>query len=141
MSVRPFAAALVCFLAAACSSTPPTLELDLLSEPEGATVYLSRRGEKAWAGKLGPVQGDVKAEDLVEDFLLIGTAPLTYTSLLRETESDATIFGVGGRVVLKFRDGVLRFEKPGFETVERHVRFVDGEVRVEVELPPAVPAP
>lgn len=117
-----------------CSSTP-MMELDLRSDPVGAQVYMSRRGEKAVTGKLGPVKGNVRAESLEEDFVFIGTAPLTYSSPLSETESDARVLGFGGKVVRKYKDGVIRFEKPGFETVERHVRFQDGELKMKVSMP------
>lgn len=141
MILRALAIALASLAAFGCSSTPPTMQLDVHSFPEGARVFISRRGERAIAGKIGPIKGDVKSEELEEEFVLIGTAPLTYTSLLHEIESDATVLGIGGKVVLKFRDGVLRFEKPGFQTVERHVRFQEGEVRLEVELPEAEAPP
>ena len=122
------------FLGFGCSSTP-MMHLDVMATPEGSRVFLSLRGERAYTGKLGPIKGDVKAESFEEDFILIGTAPMTYELPLRETESDATILGVGGKVVLKYKEGVLRFVKPGFQTVERHVRFSDGETRVVVEMP------
>ena len=133
MTLRSLALLLVL---TACSSTPK-MELELGSTPQGAQVFLSRRGERAYEGKLGPLKGDVKSDELEEGFALIGTSPLTYVSPLRETESDATLFGVGAKVVLKYKDCVVRFVKPGFETVERHVLFQEGEVRVQVKLPRA----
>ena len=138
MLIRPIAFGLLLAILSGCASTPE-MELELRTEPEGARVYLSRRGKKAYQAKLGPVKGDVKAETFEEEFLLIGTSPLVYTTPLRATESDATLLGVGGKVVLKFDDGVLRFEKPGYETIEQHVRFHDGDTTLEVALPPKDP--
>ena len=138
MSLRALTLALVSILAVSCSSTP-TMELEIQSDPAGARVYMSLRGQRAVTGKFGPIQGDVKAEDLEEEFLLIGTAPFTYTLPLHETESDATVLGVGGKVVLKYKEGIVRFEMPGFQSVERHVRFREGDVRVEVAMPEETP--
>ena len=36
---------------------------------------------------------------------------------------------------MKYKEGVVRFVKPGFETVERRFRFQDGEVRIQVKMP------
>jgi hypothetical protein len=134
MSIPTLAFVLLPILAAGCGSTP-MMELDLSSNPDGAKVYLSRRGKKAYQGNFGPIKGNVKAEKLEEEFVLLGTSPLFYTSPLRETESDATVLGIGGKVVLKYKEGILRFKKPGFETVERYVRFLDGEVSIDVDMP------
>lgn len=131
MNTRP--ALLIAFLLSACGSTPEIV-LDLSSDPVGAQVYLSRRGERTYRGQLGPVKGDVKAESLEEDFFLIGTAPLVYTSPLEERDGGVSVLGVGGAVVLEYDEGVLRFEKEGFESVERRVRFRKGRVRVEVQM-------
>ena len=125
-----------------CGSTP-LARLDLQASPAGARVFLSLRGDRAYTGKLGPIRGDVKSESFEEDFVLLGTAPLIFDVALRETESDATILGVGGKVVRKYKEGVLRFEKPGFETAERRVRLAEGTTEVQVDLlstdPPARP--
>lgn len=124
-------------LLAACGSTPK-LVLDIRSEPAGAQVYLSRSGQKSFRGKLGPVQGDVRAEDLEERFQLLGTTPLEYSSPLEERESGGTLFGVGAGVVREYHSGLVRVEKEGFATVERRVRFQNGRVVVDVRLPAEV---
>lgn len=134
MSLRTALLLLFSIAAASCGSTP-MMQLDLQSDPVGARVYVSRRGHKSVVTRLGPIQGNVKAEDLEEDFVLIGTSPMVYSSPLKEFESDATIMGFGGQVVLRYKEAVLRFEKPGHATVERHVRFEDGEMIVQVEMP------
>lgn len=116
-----------------CSSTPELL-LDIQVEPAGADVYLSRRGEKAYRGDFGPVEGDVRSEAFEEGFAFLGNAPLEYSSLLEERESGGTILGIGAGVMRKYKEGIVRIEKEGFEPVERHVRFVDGEVKLAVQL-------
>jgi len=113
---------------------PPKLVLDVTSEPAGAKIFLSRRGEKAYRAGFGPVDGDVRSDALNEDFLLLGMSPLVYTSPLEEMESGGTVLGLGGGVVRKYLDGVLRIEKEGFETAERHMRFQDGKVTIHVKL-------
>ena len=118
---------------ASCSS-PGEVVLDLSTNPVGATVYLSRHGGESYRGKLGPLKTDVGAGAIQEEFLLIGTSPLTHTVRLEEKRSGAVVLGVGGAVMREYRVGILLFEKEGYETVERRVRFHDGRVRVVVEL-------
>ena len=120
-----------------CGSTPEVV-LNISTVPAGAQVYLSRRGEKAYKGKLGPVKGDMRAEPIVEDFMLLGTSPIEYTTPLEEREGGAAIFGV--LVVRRYGDGVVRVVKEGFATIERHIRFKDGEVQVNVKLEADPPA-
>lgn len=114
----------------------PQMRLNIKSEPSGARVYISRRGERAYRGVLGPVRGDMKSDKIVEDFVLLGTSPVEYSSDLEEHESGVSVFGVGAKVVRQFGDGVIRIEKDGFETVERTVHFKDGEVDLDLRLEP-----
>ena len=120
---------------AGCSS-PPTSTLRVSSQPEGASVYLSRRGERVYSGGFGPVMGNVSAEPIVEGFALVGTSPMKHRSPLVEEEADASLLGVGVTVERRYTTGVLRIEKEGFVPEERIVRLVEGDVRVEVELQP-----
>lgn len=134
MAVKTLALALPLALSlAACGSTP-TVQLSVSSEPAGATVTLSRVGERSYRADLGPVEGDVRSEAFTEDAFVLGTAPLTYESPLEEEESSAKVLGFGGGVVREYHEGVLRFEKEGFETIERRVRFRDGKVEVHARL-------
>ena len=116
---------LLALLTAGCAGTP-MMRLDLASDPSGASVSISRRGEKAYQGSFGPVKGDVDADRFEEAFRSIGTTPLEYSSPLRDTLKDATVLGVGGREILRFEEAIVRFEKPGYETVEKYVRFERG---------------
>ena len=118
-----------------CASTPECV-LVLTSEPPGAEVYLSRRGDRAFRGAFGVVAGDVKREEHIEEFRCVGTTPLEYTTLLEETESGGAVMGVGAAVVLKYEEGLLRVEKNGFEVAMRHMLIRDGKVTVHVELEP-----
>ena len=116
-----------------CSS-PPEVVLKIQSDPAGAQVFLSRRGEKAVEGSFAVVKGDMKSEALVEDFIRLGTTPLEYSSPLAERESGASAFGVGVKVMRRYDTGLLRLEKEGYEPDERLVRFKDGEVDVNFSL-------
>lgn len=125
-----------------CSSTPKA-ELQIVTHPSGADVYLSRSGERSYRGKFGPLSGGFEKEPIDEGFLLLGTAPLDYSLPLRETEQDASAFGVGIQVVRKYEEGILRVEKQGYRPVERRVHLEDGEVKVvfRLEEEPAAPTP
>ena len=120
-------------LLVSCGSTPE-VQLDLSSDPVGAQVFLSRRGERSYRADFGPLEGDMKSEALSEDFVYLGTSPLEYATPLEENESDARVLGFGGAVVLEYHEGVLRFEKEGFATVERRVRFKNGRIQLHVTM-------
>ena len=125
---------------AGCSSTPQ-MRLDVTTYPAGAEVYISRRGEKSFRGSLGPVEGDMSSEPLEESFTLVGASPLKFASPLEERESGGTIMGVGGGVIRKYHEGVLRVEMEGYQTVERVIRFSDRKAKVELVLKSAPAAP
>jgi len=118
-----------------CSSTSRCV-LQLTSEPPGAEVYLSRHGDRAYRGDFGVVGGEVKSDELVEEFRYVGTTPLEYTTQLEETESGGRFMGVGASVVLRYDEGFLRVQKKGYEVAERQMLIRDGEVTVHVELLP-----
>lgn len=120
----------------ACGSTPDIMEVELRSSPTGARVFIERRGESTYQGKVAFLKGNVKATPFVEDFQLVGTTPVTYSSQLSEMKTDATVLGVGGRVIRTYKEGVFRFERPGYETVEQFVRFDEGRVTFDVTLQP-----
>ena len=122
-----------CALVAACSSTPKA-RLIVQTEPEGAQVFLARHGERNYQGNIGPVEGDVKKEDISEESVFIGDSPIEHKTLLEEVESGGTFFGLGAKVVLAWDEGVVRVEKAGYEPVERRIKLKDGEVKVNVEL-------
>ncbi len=121
-------------LACLSSCSAPEVVLNIHTEPSDAEVYISRRGQKVYKGKIGPVKGDMSDEKIIEDFVLLGHTPLEYCSPLEERESGATFMGVGVAVDRKYAVGVLRIEKDGYETIERRVRFKDGEVEVKLKL-------
>ena len=115
------------------------LEVQLTSNPSGARVYISRRGESTYQGKVGFLKGNVKATPFEEEPQLVGTTPVTYSSPLQEMTTDATVLGVGGRVIKTFKEGVFRFERPGFEPVEQFIRFQKGRETIDVVLPALPP--
>ena len=127
---------LLCLPAAACSSTPE-VQLLIDTTPEGAQVYFARHGDRNYQGSVGPVEGDVKKEDVAEEFVFIGDTPVKHSALLEETESGGTVLGFGAKVVLEYDEGVVRIEKAGYETVERRLKLEDGEVKLRVRLNPA----
>lgn len=115
------------------------LEVQLTSNPSGARVFISRRGESTYQGKVGFLKGNVKATPFQEELQLVGTTPVTYSSPIQEMTTDATVLGVGGRVIKSFKEGVFRFERPGYEPVEQFVRFRKAKDVIQVTLPPLPP--
>ena len=120
--------------ALACSSGPPKAQLVVDSKPRNAKVFLRLIGERDVEGKLGPIEGDVKSEDISEEFVYLGRTPLDYEVLLEEKESGGTILGVGGRVMREYDEAIVRVQKAGWVPMQRRVRLEDGEVRVTVKL-------
>ncbi len=122
-----------------CGSAPKTLEVRLTSKPSGARVFISRRGESTYQGKVGFLKGNVKATPFQEELQLVGTTPVNYSCPITEMTTDATVLGVGGRVIKTFKEGVFRFERPGYEPVEQFVRFRGAKETISVTLPELPP--
>ncbi len=131
------------FFVSGCSA--PEVVLSVRTEPPGAAVYLSRRGQRAYYGAFGPIRGDMQSEPYEEDFMLVGRTPLEFASPLEEEESGgAALLGIGVTRVRRYEQGVLRFEKRGYEPVEQRVLFEEGQRLIDVELhrveaPPSSP--
>lgn len=128
--------ALAALLSPSCGGPPKMLEVQLQSNPSGARVFISRRGESTYQGKVGFLKGNVKATPFEDEMQLVGTTPVTYSSPLQEMTTDATVLGVGGRVIKTFKEGVFRFERPGYEPAEQFVRFTKGGQVMKVTLQP-----
>lgn len=123
-------------LLAGCAGTP-VMRLDIESTPSGAQVSIQRRGERNYVGSFGPVSGSLSSNRFEEEWVPLGTTPVAYSTPLKETTTDATLLGVGGRVVKRFEDALVRFELEGYAPTEKFVRFEKGEGRLVVELTPA----
>jgi hypothetical protein len=119
----------------ACGSVPHA-ELRITSEPAGARVFLSRRGQQKLQAKIGFIKSNMKSGAFEEEFQLIGTTPLEYSTPLQETSTDATLLGVGGKSLKFFEEGLLRFEREGYETAEKFVRFEKGSNSLAAVLVP-----
>ncbi len=110
---------------ASCGSVPYA-ELSITSDPAGARVFLSRRGQQKLQAKAGFIKGNMKSGAFEEEFQLLGTTPLEYSTPLEETSTDATLFGAGGKSLKFYEEGLLRFQRDGFEVAEKFVRFEKG---------------
>ena len=122
---------------ASCGSVPHA-ELSITSSPAGARVFLSRRGQQKLQAKVGFIKGNVKSGAFEEEFQLLGTTPLEYSTPLQETSTDATLFGVGGKALKYYEEGLLRFERDGFEVAEKFVRFEKGRNSISATMVSAV---
>jgi hypothetical protein len=122
-------------LLSACGSSQ-TLVID--TQPEGAEVYLQRRGHtNISAGVSGLAAGTHQNEQFAEEFYLIGTTPLTYEFDLDETDTAVHVPALGDAAVTRhFEDGTLRFERTGYQTIERAVRFNGDEITLNIALEP-----
>ncbi len=118
------AVALSILVASGCGA--PAVAFSIRTEPPGAAVYLSRRGERSYRGASGPIRS------FEESFMLIGRTPVDFISPLEEQET--AFLRIGVTRVRRYEHGVLRFEKRGYQSVERHVPLEDGKIFVDVEL-------
>jgi len=141
MSLRPLALALLPLFTTSCRTPEPEMSLSLRSQPDGAQVFLSRRGLKDRSENAESFRGPLVEEAIAEEFVLIGTAPLEYITPLSESETETSDLGTESDVLVRYNECVVRFEKPGFKTVERRVRFHDGVMNVKVEMSEVQPQP
>lgn len=108
--------------------------LSIQTDPSGASVYLQRRGDVEVSGSVAGIHADIDAATFEEDFVFLGTSPVEYEFEREDTEGAVATPRVGGRVTRKYKEGTLRIEMEGYETVERRVRFSGDPVRLVVSL-------
>ncbi len=122
-------------LVASCGSIPEE-SFQIQSDPAGAEVYLSRRGNRKVQASFAFLKGGIGSQDYEEDFELIGTTPMSYETPLEQVRTDATFLGFGGKVIYRFDEALLRFELTGFKPLVRHVRLDKGEIDLNVQMLP-----
>lgn len=131
---RTLGAAAAALALVACSSSTKYSEVQIRSNPPGAQVSIARKGVRNYQGKVAFIKGNVRAQPFEEEWRTIGTSPVTYSTPLEEIATDATLLGVGGRVLTRYEDAVVRIEREGFEPVEQYVRFQQGTQVMDVTL-------
>jgi hypothetical protein len=105
-------------------------------DPVGAEVYLQRRGDIEIRGTVQGVPGTVRARAFEEGFRLLGNAPVEYQFDLTEREVGVEIPGGNANVERRYREGTVRVERPGYETVVRVVAFTGGTAHLKIDLQP-----
>jgi hypothetical protein len=110
--------------------------LTIDTDPVGAHVYLQRRGDVEVHGRVSGVFGSVDASSFEEEFIYLGTAPIDYEFRRRDTEVAIHSPEAGGDVTRHYREGVIRIEMDGYETVERLVRFSGSTILLMVPMQP-----
>ncbi|MDH3734181.1 MAG: hypothetical protein OEU54_11630 [Gemmatimonadota bacterium] len=126
----------VVFLAGCTSFQRISVETD----PVGASVYLQRRGEIEVHGRVAGVVGGVGLESFEEDFIFLGNAPIDYEFERDVREVSVQSPEVGADVTRHYREGTIRVERTGYETVVRVVRFSGNAIVLVIDLLP-VPDP
>jgi len=134
LKTRPFvllAAALVAGVLAACGSAQ---KVSVRTDPIGAEVYLQRRGELEINANVKGIPGRITASAFEEDFRLIGNAPVEYEFDLSERDVGIEVPEGSGNVTRHYKEGTIRVERPGYETVVRLVRFSGSPIDLTITL-------
>jgi len=136
-ALRACTGAIVLSLFCACGATQ---RLHIETDPEGAEVYLMRRGEYEVTASVSGIGGSFDGDDFQEDFYLIGTTPVDYEFGLSDSEGSFSIPGLpaGASVTKHFREGVIRIVMSGYETEERTVQFSVSELNLVIALDPGL---
>ena len=124
---------LAAVLLAACGSAQ---KVSVRTDPVGAEVYLQRRGDLEINARVKGIPGKVTASAFEEDFRLLGNAPVEYEFELSEDEVGIDVPEGSGSVTRHYREGTIRVERPGYETVVRLVRFSGSPVDLTIALQP-----
>jgi len=106
------------------------------TDPIGAQVYLQRRGDLEIAAQVKGIPGKVTASSFEEDFRLLGNAPVEYEFDLSEREVGIDVPEGSGSVVRHYKEGTIRVEREGYESVIRLVRFSGSTVDLMITLQP-----
>lgn len=119
-----------------------TQQIVVKTEPTGADVYLQRSGDVTVDANVMGIMGSVEQDRYTEDFYYLGTTPVTYEFDLEETDSAVHAPGLGGGAVTRrHREGTVRVEMTGYETVQRPVRFTGDQLHMMITLEPQNEAP
>jgi hypothetical protein len=111
--------------------------LSIETEPAGAGVLLQRRGEVEVAARVLGVSGTLDENAFEEEFYSLGNAPIKYEFKLKESEGAIHGGAVGSASVTRhYTEGTVRIELPGYEIVERRIRFSGDPVDLRITLLP-----
>lgn len=124
---------LAAVLLASCGSAQ---KVSVRTDPVGAEVYLQRRGDLEINARVKGIPGKVTASAFEEDFRLLGNAPVEYEFELSEDEVGIDVPEGSGSVTRHYKEGTIRVERPGYETVVRLVRFSGSPVDLTIALQP-----
>lgn len=117
----------------ACSSLQ---RIRVETDPVGASVYLQRRGDVEFHGRVAGVVGGIGVDTFEEPFMLLGTAPIDYEFERRVREVSVQSPDIGGDVTRHYREGTIRIEREGYRPVVRVVRFSGDDIVLIVTLEP-----
>lgn len=109
-------------------------KVSVRTDPVGAEVYLQRRGDLEINAKVKGIPGKVTASAFEEDFRLLGNAPVEYEFELSEEEVGIDVLEGSGSVTRHYKEGTIRVERPGYETVVRLVRFSGSPIDLTITL-------
>lgn len=104
--------------------------------PIGAEVYLQRRGDVEFRGEVMGVPGKVRARAFEEEFRFLGNAPIEYEFDLTEREVGVEVPDGSGSLERRYREGTVRVERAGYETVVRVITFTGGTAHLKIDLQP-----
>jgi hypothetical protein len=125
--------ALILPLLAGCGSAQ---KVSVRTDPIGAEVYLQRRGDLEINAKVKGIPGTFTGSSFEEDFRLIGNAPVEYEFELEEEEVGIDVPEGSGTITRHYKEGTIRIERAGYETVIRLVRFSGNPVDLLIALQP-----
>ena len=111
-------------------------KVSVRTDPVGAEVYLQRRGDLEINARVKGIPGRVTASAFEEDFRLIGNAPVEYEFELTEEDVGIDVPEGSGNITRHYKEGTIRVERAGYETVVRLVRFSGSPVDLTIALQP-----
>ena len=117
-------------------SAGSTQKVSVRTDPIGAEVYLQRRGELEITANVKGIPGKITANAFEEDFRLIGNAPVEYEFDLTEKDVGIDVPEGSGNIVRHYKEGTIRVEREGYETIVRPVYFSGGTVDLLITLQP-----
>lgn len=111
-------------------------KVSVRTDPIGAEVYLQRRGDLEINAQVKGIPGRVTASAFEEDFRLLGNAPVEYEFELSERDVGIDVPEGSGSIVRHYKEGTIRVEREGYESVIRLVRFSGSTVDLLIALQP-----
>jgi hypothetical protein len=121
---------------AGCGSSKQQIAVNTV--PAGAEVLLQRGGNMDIDASIpvAGISGSLDGGGFKDPFITLGNAPVKYEFPLDESDARFSLKGQTVGVTKHYREGTIRVQMPGYQTLERLVAFSGSPIELTLTLQP-----